>query len=283
MKICISILFVFTSLTILGQDLININGNKYYILNSDKIDESENVVFFLHGGLKNPIFKSSEFISLDYLIENNYNFLEFVKGLNAVVVLPIVNDSLNWLHRSAYCHYAFLHINQTLGNKKVTISGFSDGGTGAYRIFYSFPQYYEGLVVFNGYPQLQSFNRKIDYSAIDNKKIFFLSSYRDKVIPYEFLLTEYVNQKKHNSETFFKVVKGAHSFRIYGLDDLKLIEYVFKKDKDEYLNSDIIHGLIINNKLKEFYKFRRRITRRFAFGLEYFNENKRQRKKIKND
>src|SRR5690606_23644255 len=93
-------------------------------------------------------------------------------------------------------------------------------GTGSFKIFYNNPEYFNGLVVFNGYPQHANFYKNADYSSVNHQKVVFFGTFKDKRIPYEFMLTEYCKQKSENADTYFYLANGNHSFNSYKKQDL---------------------------------------------------------------
>lgn len=259
--------------------LVHYQGNKFYHIT---VHTHTNVLIFLHGGVNNPKFHDTSQISgLNFLLEENNLFIRDALMNGFDVLIPITNDSLNWLTNHSYCFQylsSFLDKSKKYANKY--ISGFSDGGIGSYKIFYDNTQYFDGLLVFNGYPQHQNFYQHVDYKKVTNKKILFFSTLRDKVIPYEFLLTEYIKQKEYNANTFLYVVKGGHSFAAY---DSIAINNCFKILTSTISNSkhDKTHGFLVNDQLVEFYLYRKVITRKYNYGMDTYQENLKQRKKFK--
>lgn len=245
---------------------------------------NDKLIIFLHGGIKNPYFKQSyDQISIGYLIEGNNSFLAQAANNNFDLLIPIVNDSLNWLNQPEKAFTILKNYIELMPKhyKEIYISGFSDGGTGSFKIFYTNPDYFNGLIVFNGYPQHLNFNRKIDYSLITNKKIVFFSTFRDKNIPYEFLLTEYCKQKKENAETYFYLAKGKHSFKSYDKEDLDEL-FLILNNKVKNTRTEPIQGFVKNDKPIAIYQFRKSIVRKYNYGKEIYEENVLQNKKYKN-
>ncbi len=264
----------------INTNSIEFKNNHFYLLN--KIG-NEKLIIFLHGGVRNPYFKENNSnITLDYLFENNRMFTTIAHENKFDILIPITNDSLNWVDNYEYCFFIFKKYIETLTKKynEIYISGFSDGGTGSFKIFYSHPNDFNGLIVFNGYPNHKNFNTKINHSEITNKKILFCSTKNDHRIPYEFLLSEYYHQKKYNPNTFIKITKGKHTFRSYDKENLRLIFEIIVDAENK--KTEQLQGLIINDKLVEFYTFRKKIIRKYNFGKEIYNENKRQKKVNKN-
>ena len=64
------------------------------------------------------------------------------------IFIPIKNDSLNWIDNYEYCFEKFKLFVDSCKKvySEIYISGFSDGGTGSYRIFYNHPDYFKGLI-----------------------------------------------------------------------------------------------------------------------------------------
>lgn len=208
----LSILIVNTSFSqTIDTTLIKFSGNELFHIKSDT---NSKVLIFLHGGVKNPLFDdTSRMFELYFLLEGNNYLIPLVLNNGYDLIIPVTNDSMNWLTNHKYCYETLINYilsSKTYDNK--FISGFSDGGTGSFKIFYDYPSSFDGLVVFNGYPQHENFYQKVNYERISSKRIAFFSTYKDKRIPYEFLLTEYCKQKKTNANTFFYVKNGGHSF-----------------------------------------------------------------------
>lgn len=257
------------------------NGNSYF-----KITEKQNdkLLIFLHGGVNNPNFKDNPEIKLEYLIENNLTFIEQSKKNGFDFIAPIVNDSINWLKKPLKAFEIIQQIIKSQDKKynNIILSGHSDGGTGSFKIFYSKPNYFDGLVLFNGYPQHQNFFKKANYSNISDKKIVFYSTLKDQTIPYEFSLTEYCNQKKFNPNTFLFITEGDHSFSNYNQSNfIQLFDILLKKIKNATIETNPIHGFTKNDQLIEFYPYRKMIVRKFAFGADFLKENKRQKQSLK--
>lgn len=268
----------FLSLNVFSQKIETIEGNSFYIISED---ENEKTIIFLHGGVNNPIFdQPPDKISLNYTIENNQEFLTqaSINGFN--VIIPIANDSLNWLEnpQQTFRELKKIVAYSSIDSQEIYISGFSDGGTGSFKIFYQNPNYFEGLIVFNGYPQHKNFYKTVNYEKIENKKVLFFSTDKDKVIPYEFLLTEYCLQKKNNPNTFIYLTSGDHSFANYTKEDIKEV-FDILTSKNENKETEPIQGFIKNDKLVKLYKFRKKIVKKFGFGKETYQQNGRQLKK----
>jgi len=258
-----------------GTLKVTYRNNNYF-----NISDSSNkkLLIYLHGGITNPYFKKSEDISLEYLLEGNVEFINKVTENRFDIIAPITNDSLNWLDNTEFCFKEFQNYINSLNKnyEEIWISGFSDGGTGSFKIFYNNPQYFNGLIVFNGYPYHKNFAKRVDYSEVTNKKVVFFSTKKDKQIPYEFLLAEYSKQKKFNPNTFFYLTDGEHSFNTYKAKDFELLFRILLEVNNTETKS--LHGLIISDELIEFYNFRKSIVRKYGFGKEYYIENKKQKK-----
>ena len=277
MKLTFLFLIYFLSQNVFSQEIETIEGSSVYIISEDK---NEKTIIFLHGGVNNPIFEQpADNIPLDYIIENNQDFLTqaSINGFN--VIIPITNDSLNWLEnpQETFIELKRIVAYSGIDSQEIYISGFSDGGTGSFKIFYQNPNYFEGLIVFSGYPQHKNFYKSVNYDRIENKKVLFFGTDKDKVIPYEFLLTEYCLQKQSNPNTFIYLSSGDHSFANYTKEDIK---YVFDilTGKNENKETKPIQGFIENDKLVKLYPFRKKIIRNFGFGQETYQDNRRQQK-----
>jgi len=259
------------------------NGHGYYSLDGQTLSEAKKMVVFLHGGLKNPLFKTNDKITLDYLIEENEYFLELIKEKEYGLIVPLTDNKLNWVENTEYCYlYLKTLISEKAGEKKVLITGFSDGGTGAYRMFYEHPDYFEGAVIFNGYPQRNNYHDSVNYKSVTDKNIVFASTTKDKQIPYEFLMTEYAQQKQFNGSTYFIVNEGKHTFSAY---DLKALNTIFdllnQKPGVDKIMQEPLHGLVYNDSLHYLYKYRPSVVRKYYYGKSFCLRNKIQIKELK--
>jgi predicted peptidase len=278
MRLTVLFILFFLSLNVFSQKLESIDGNSFYSISDSS---NKKTIIFLHGGVNNPYFdQAADNISLDYLLEKKQDFITqaSLNGFNLIV--PITNDSLNWIDNPKK---AFIELKKMVSQsidtyEEIYISGFSDGGTGSFKIFYQNPDYFDGLIVFNGYPQHKNFHTTIDYKTITNKKILFFSTDKDKVIPYEFLLTEYCSQKKNNPNTFFYLSSGDHRFTNYTLDDIKNL-FDILSGKNQNTLTEPIQGFIKNDQLVVLYPFRKKIVKKYNFGKEVYEANLAQHKK----
>lgn len=261
--------------------LVSNKGNNYYHITRNG---NSKILIFLHGGVKNPIFDDFEKIhDLNFLLEDNKLFVRTAVKNGFDVLVPITNDSLNWLSNHEYCFKSITTYLDAANNyEDKFISGFSDGGTGSYKIFYDNIEQFGGLIIFNGYPQHNNFNRTVDYIQIQDKRIALFSTFDDKVIPYEFLLTEYRKQKETNCDTYLYVRDGGHTFAEYEQKDFNVCFGIIT-GKVNNTKHDITHGYIENDNLIEFYKFRKSISKKFGYGEEYLKENKEQEKVIETE
>ncbi|MES2618224.1 MAG: hypothetical protein V4613_10115 [Bacteroidota bacterium] len=260
--------------------LTGFKGQHFYYLSNPS---NNKLIIFLHGGVNNPYFKQPHTqITLTYLIENNAEFLQQSTNNSFDIVAPITTDSLNWLTKPQESFVKMREfIDSTLKKyNEVYISGFSDGGTGAYKIFYKNHDYFSGLIVFNGYPQHENFYKSVNYSAITNKRIIFCSTFKDNTIPYEFLLNEYCSQKKTNANTYFYLTTGNHSFINFQKNDLKEVFGILKGEINN-TRTEPIQGYVKNDALITAYPFRKKITRKFNFGMATYEANRMQMKALK--
>ena len=256
---------------------LSLNFKSYWI----KKKENTKLIIFLHGGVKNTIFNKPKNINIVIPLEGNVQFIDRTQKSGFDIFIPIKNDSLNWIDNYEYCFEKFKLFVDSCKKvySEIYISGFSDGGTGSYRIFYNHPDYFSGLIVFNGFPQLSNFNTTIDYSKIKDKKIFYFGTKGDKRIPYEFLLTEYAKQKLTNPNTFICIKSGRHSFYSYNQFDFNQL-FLVLNNKINNTKTEPIHGFVKNDKLISFYKFRKKVLRKYNYGREFWKENKRQKKSL---
>lgn len=264
------------------SDLKSVNDNFYFAI-SEK--ENSKLLIFLHGGISNPYFNQDiNKIAFNYIIENNNSFIEKAEENEYDVILPIKNDTHNWLKEPNESFKILKEIINTTNKKysQIILSGHSDGGTGSLKIFYSNPDFFSGLVIFNGYPQHNSFYKNADYKSITTKPIVFYSTLDDEIIPYEFLLTEYCQQKKSNPNTFLYLGEGDHNFSNYSANDFTQLFSILNGDiQNENTEETPIHGFVKNDSLITFYPFRKKITRKFGYGKIFLKENKKQSKNYK--
>lgn len=285
MKTILALLLLIVSNNTFGQQLydsslIKHNTEGFYCLTSENHDK---LILFLHGGVNNPYFKKPLLqIELNYLIENNFEFITQGAQNGFDFIIPIANDSLNWLIKPTESFEKLKEFIYSTNKKykEIYIAGFSDGGTGAFKIFYTNQVFFDGLVVFNGYPQHQNFYKTIDYTKVTNKKIVFFGTLNDKIIPYEFLLTEYCSQKISNANTYFYLANGNHGFMNYKNSELNELFGILTSSINNTMK-DPIQGYMRNDVLIKLYPYRKKILRKYNYGKKIYDENKKQLKKYK--
>ena len=233
----------------------------------------------------------SESVGTNILLEDNKDFIPTFNANGYDLIRPIAFNEFNWLEKNGIAFVDSilnLYLNQY---SSVFISGFSDGGTGAYRLFYGGKSEYTGAIIFNGYPQLSNFHRSVKYENHSKKKVVFYSQKSDKVVPSEFLLTEYRRQKIMNAETYFFLNEGKHEFIKYSRQDFEnLIALLGQPSVNYTAQSDSIwiyppvDGLLISDSVKQLYHFRRKICKGYGMQAEEYeattlpeltNENKK--------
>lgn len=270
---------LFLSIQLHGQELLSVEienvSLNYYLIKTEKNIDGK-LLIFLHGSvsqyqqLKTPLSPP-----ISQLLENNDAFTEVFTNHGYDIIFPIAFNQYNWLDSSGSVPVDEI-IDQYSYNE-IVIAGFSDGGTGAYRYFYYTPEKFDGLLIFNGFPQHDNYNKKVDYNRISNKSIAYISTDKDKVIPYEFLLVEYRKQKMVNKNTFFLLRKGKHWFGEYKSADFKLcIEMLGSLPETEEVQDGemlcypSIDGLIINDELRELYPFRKKTGKSYSMNEEAY-------------
>jgi len=253
----------------------------YHYIKTDSVQKG--LIIFLHGSVR--AFKGqnkSEPISIDILTEGNKDLIPTLKARAYDIIIPIAYNDYNWLEPKGKLWIDTLSQQYAGHYNSIFISGFSDGGTGAYRYFYQNPQRYNGVLIFNGYPQLNMFSQSVDYRSCNNKHIVFVSQAADKVVPYEFLLTEYRRQKMVNEHTYFILKQGKHQFARYTKSDFEqlidLLEYqtaLRMAEPDSIWIYPVLDALMLDNKVTELYTFRSKIGKRYGMNpTEYANQNK---------
>ena len=241
----------------------------YHYLPAKK--QSDKLLIYLHGSVSQyKDLKAPRSVSLDELTEGNSSFVSTVQEKGYDVVMPIAFNEFNWLDSNGYVYIDALLDELTSNYSKVIISGFSDGGTGAYRMFYDHPERFDGLIVYNGYPQHEYFSEKVDYSSVTSKPVIFSSTKEDKTIPYEFLLVEYRRQRMVNTNCHFSLLDGGHDFSAYSkhdiLKDLVLLEQPLGKapHSDSLTVYAAFDGIISNDRLLEVFPFRKSVGKQFG-------------------
>lgn len=255
---------------------VTYQGNQFHYIQKEGNDK---VMIFLHGGVDNPAFRDSANIrNIDFLLEDNKFLIPTALKNGFDLLIPVTNDSLNWLTGFDYCFRVFTSfLESAKPYQSHCIAGFSDGGTGSYRIFYKYSKYFDGVVIFNGYPQLKNYHRSVQYSAVTNKKVVFCSTFGDPLIEYEFLLTEYCKQKETNPNTYLYVREGKHSFGVYDQADLNKC-FDILTSKIQNTKTVAIHALIENDQVVEFYPYRKKMIKKYWYGEEYLKINREQRR-----
>jgi len=277
-------LFCCISIQVFSQNIdtniVDFDGNRFFHLS---YENNSKLLVFLHGGVSNPYFnQAKENIKLRFLVENNKDFVTHALIDGYDLLVPVSNSKLNWVADPEYCFKAldkFLTQNSKK-YKETVLSGFSDGGTGSFKIFYKHSDYFTGVIVFNGYPYHKNFADSLDYSTVNNKKVLFVGTKFDKTTPYEFMLTEYCKQKAFNPDTYIYVTNGEHEFHDYDGVEMKII-FSMLDTKPDNTETNAIHGYMRNDSLQQFYMFRKEIVRKYGFGEQFYELNKTQKDSIK--
>ncbi|MFT7230242.1 MAG: hypothetical protein ACI9GO_000706 [Bacteroidia bacterium] len=233
-------------------------------------NENPRIMVFLHGSVAYYAQnQQDQEITISQLLEGNEDFLEAF--MDYTIIIPIAHEGFNWLKDSAVLKL-FKGIPELESRKINVICGFSDGGTGAYRMFYEETDKIESLIVFNGYPQHNNYNKKVDYSiGRGNRGVIFCSTYKDKIVPYEFLLLEYKKIRSTQPFTYMYITEGRHVFSAYDLADFKAVKELksaslkMVRQKTSYL----LDGLIANDSIYQAYYFRRRIGKKYGVKKEF--------------
>lgn len=198
-------------------DTFSVKGSPLYAYFSTGSGQGKKgLLIFLHGSVSAYAGQSGTVLPpVKELLEEN-PFIEAQcaqAGLD--LVLPVVNGSYNWLDPSGELWMKALLDRYASAYDRIYIGGFSDGGTGAYRYFYSMIGSFSGLWILNGYPQLQHFYKKVHYESNRSKPVVVYSQFDDKIVPYEFLLTEFRRQRLINPNAFFRLFPGKHQLGAY--------------------------------------------------------------------
>lgn len=256
-----------------AQELFKTDSFSYY-----KIDGSSKskALIFLHGSVRYYLNVEAEQTQVSELLEGNSDFLNSFSEYS--IYIPVVAKSFNWL-TTATVSSLFQNIPKLSGFDTLIVAGFSDGGTGAYKMFYTAQDSFDGLVVFNGYPQSDWFNKKVNYSLNTDKPVIFVSQHKDKVLRYEFLMTEYRIQKTFNAKTYLYLSKGKHEYAQYTTQDFSKIKSCLIDDiKPNFDQMDLpIDGFVRQNRVIEMYYFRKRIGKRYSIANEYLSANTNRR------
>lgn len=248
----------------------------YHYLKSDNPDK-KGLIIYMHGGvsrfkdLKQPIALNPE-----ELFEGNKQFLPVMLNAGYDVILPIAYRAYNWLENEGEEFINKIIEKHAEVNKQLIIAGFSDGATGAFRFFYNAPEKYDGVIVFNGYPQLQNYYKKVNHYKAIGKKIIYYSTLSDKNIPYEFLLIEFRRQQMLNECTYFILKDGGHAFSAYTKADFEQCTTLLNK-KEQYkpVTGELmlfppIDGLIIDGILKKAYPFRKKTGKSYNMSHQEY-------------
>lgn len=243
--------------------LIKSDSFSYFFIKSE--NERKGTVIFLHGSVKFFITKSTDDITLNDLIESNKYILPVLKDYD--LILPVANQHFNWLNKEQS-----EKINQSLrticgSESNVCIAGFSDGGSGAFKLIHSSGNFYQKAVLFNAYPQHGWFTRNLQFNS--NTSITFVAGKQDKTVPYEFPLIEYLKLKCINPSTRFIMTDNAHSFETYDSAFLNSVFCASTPDLDQ--SKAPFPGLIINENLIELYPFRASVIRKYGLKKDFLN------------
>ncbi len=280
----LTILFLINFQHLQGVELrtVQINKQTLYYYFSPSTMPKNGLLIFLHGAVsqyKNS--KENKPVNIETLLENNENFITSFNQAGYDLILPISYNEFNWLAGPGMQYIDTLIKINNINHSKIYLTGFSDGGTGAYQIFYSNPDRYEGVIIFNGYPQYNNFYKKVDYQKAVGKKVIFCSQRSDKVIPYEFLITEYRRQKMLNRETYFLLLDGHHKFNEYSKNNFEYCITLLDTITQQTMPSEgkiwiyaPLDALQIDSNVISFYPFRKTTVKKYGMNsLEYKRED----------
>ena len=254
------------------------NTALYYHKINSEADYKKGVIIFMHGGV-------SQFLGLDQvrmlstndILEGNTEFIPYALKEGFDLLFPIAFNNYNWLMEEGKSFVLGIGEKYRTSYDKIIISGFSDGGTGAYHIFYSSPELFDGLIIFNGYPQLKNFHKNVKYELVTDKPIIYASTKSDKRIPYEFLLVEYRRQKIFNQCTYFSLSEGEHSFSEYTESEFNrfLKTITINPEVNTLSDSTLVHAPIdgwvkADGELIEIYPFRKKIGKGYGMKEEEY-------------
>lgn len=283
-------LMLFSSIIVKASEIriIEINQTTLYYHFCKSVKPSKKLLFFLHGSIS--VFKGqteSKPKDLNELLEFNKDFIQTFEQKGYDIIIPIAYNEYNWLEKKGELFIDSLYKSFNENYSEIYMSGFSDGATGAFKYFYNQPNKYKGLLLFNGFPQHNNYYKNVDYKKIFDHKILFIAQKHDKVVPYEFMLTEYRRQKITNSETYFMLLEGKHNFDTYRDLDfencIKLLEAsptIIKISSDSLWIYPPVDGFMLENKLIETYPFRSSIARKFGMKKSEYKTNLTQTQKI---
>lgn len=281
--IIFSFLATMCSISILASTLDSIKVDNTYLFYY-KITSGQNnskLLIYLHGGVSQFKEKDSPVqVPPLELLEGNTEFLPVVKEEGYDVIIPIAYNQYNWLEDDGERFVDQLRATYADKYTQVYISGFSDGGTGAFRFFYNAPGKYNGVIVFNGYPQLQNYYKKADHLKAIGKNIIYCSTESDKVIPYEFLLVEFRRQQMVNENTYFLLREGGHAFTSYHQEDFKLcFQLLGKSNMQTTTSAGIIQvyppvdGFIVDGEVKAIYPFRKKTGKNYSMSSQEYQRD----------
>jgi hypothetical protein len=235
--------------------------------------KGKGLIIFLHGSVNYFLSKSIEDVEPEDLLENNSDFLKVFKDYD--IVLPLVNSNFNWLDsaHSKNIVKEFIAINPTV---QAVLAGFSDGGTGAFKLMHASPGTFSSVWMFGAFPQHRWFTRNLDRSQLKGTEMHFIGSYTDKTCPYEFSLLEYLKQKQHNEYTYFHLVSGSHRFSTYDSSLFFKLEWhlqykvqtSFESQKNTFIRLLPFPGECKNDTVLRLYYFRKRILRKYGLPME---------------
>lgn len=250
-------------------EVIYFNNHKFFYQNG----ESNEILFFLHGGVKNPDVLNGD-MDIEQLV-GSVELFNLIKEKKWSVVVPVADKKLNWIENTSYCFDVFsefLQSNNISSYSDITFVGHSDGATAGFSFWtMDISNLFKKYILISGYPQLK-------YESIikvqnSNQPIIFVGCRKDKQIPFEFQIDAFTDCVKWGYRCGLLLFEGGHD-----LNSMSLLNYyqIFEDKGTEYP----IHGRVLDNQILEFYSYRRRISRKYNFVLKYIDYNVFQRKQI---
>lgn len=246
-----------------------------YHLVKSKAEKSRGLLIYMHGGVSQFKGEQPQPVEITDLLEGNNEFVPALSAAGYDLLLPIAFNQYNWLEEGGERWINHLIDEYQSQYPRIYISGFSDGGTGAYRIFYNNVNNLDGVLIFNGYPQLGNFHKKVDHKKVMGKKVLYCGTSGDKVIPYEFMLVEFRRQQMVNRHTYFYLKDGQHRFGDYNTSDFELMisHLNIPVPETDQLDGYVtiyppVDGLIRDQRLLEVYPFRKKKGKQYLMANE---------------
>ena len=182
------------------------------------------LIFYLHGGVSTKVFHDTP---LEYA-EQNY-FTKYAKENNWIIVYPMGNNDTAWWNLTGInnlkAQIRKLKFQYNIDDKRIYISGFSDGGSGSFHLALNAPDDFAAFYPLNGMISVGSVVTQIPVFLpnFKNRFIYAINTDEDGLYPAKGMRNFIKLSLEAKANLFYKEYWGiGHAFD-YADDELPII------------------------------------------------------------